>query len=142
MNPLAVLLPALNTALNTPPLQWAGVNVPATQQLNGNSEGHYVLIDQPTDTDGAGSPGCGRYSCTVLLDVVTQFEPGAVTGRVAEALVSQIHARLRGKALTLPAGWTCGLGRVEPTVQIKELDGEKYAVRRLVRYRWEIYSTL
>lgn len=139
MNPLAVLLPALDLALHAPPLMLAGLSVPVEQHLLANTAGHYVLITQPTDTDAGGAAGCLHYSCTVLFDVVTQFGTDLVSSQPAEQLVSQIHQRLRGQRLVLPAGWDCQPGSLEPGTQlVEELAGLRI-VRRLLRYRWEIY---
>lgn len=137
MNPLAVLIPALYAKLAG--LSYGGQAVPVYEHLPKNSPTHYVLIEQPTDTDAGGSIGCAHYSCTVLLDVVTQFASDVVTSEPAEAIVSQIHARLRRQRLVLPAGWDCQIGLVEPATQLVELDGELLAIRRLLRYRWEVY---
>lgn len=142
MNPLAALLPAIYRALAAPPLMWQGVEVPAGQFVNGNDAANYVLITQPTDTDAGGATGCRHFTCTVLLDVVTQFAKDRLTAAPAEAIVSQLHERLRGKRLVLPAGWDCMPGVLELVSQVEELDGELAAVRRLVRYRWEVYYNL
>lgn len=142
MNPLAVLLPAIHLALTAPPLTWQGVTVPAGQFVRGNSAGYYVLISQPTDADAPGAAGCRHYSCAVLLDVVTQFGKDLLTAAPAEAIVGQLHQRLRGVRLPLPVGWDCMPGVLELVSQVEELDGELAAVRRLVRYRWELYYTI
>lgn len=138
MNPLAVLLPALHAALTAPALELAGAAVPVGQYFDVAQAGPYVEIDQPTDTDLSGASLCGPFSCTVLLNVVTQFPARAVSGLPAEALVSQINARLRGQRLPLPAGWDCQPGTLEPGLQLKETDGEQRLVRRLLRYRWNL----
>lgn len=140
MNPLAVLLPALDVALNAPPLTVGGVNVPVEQRLPANTPGFYVLITQPSDTDAGGATGCEHFSCTVLLDVVTQFRTDQVSGLPAEQLVSQINQRLRRQRLALPAPWDCQPGTLEPGTQPPDelLEG-LVVVRRLLRYRWEIY---
>lgn len=138
MNPLEVLLPALYLALNTPALEWAGQPVPAEQNLPGPTAGHYVLLDQPTDADAGGATSCAHFTCTVLLQVVTQFAADAVSSRAAESLASQIHARLRGQRLDLGAEWDCQPGTVS-TLEAKGLPGELLTVRRLLRYRWEVY---
>jgi hypothetical protein len=146
MNPLEHLLPALFLALNSPAkpefelpdkLEWAGQEVPVNEHFDSAQPGHYVEIDQPGDTDAGGAAGCKRYSCTVLLNVVTQFD-GVVTSLPVESLVSQINARLRGQRLTLPEGWDCGPGDVT-ALQVKETDGKRPAVRRLLRYRWDVF---
>lgn len=137
MNPLEHLLPAILTALAG--LSWAGVAVPVVEHLPGNAAGHYVLLTQPTDADNGGTARCLQDSCTVLLDVVTQFRPGAISTLPAEALTTQINARLRRVSLPLPPGWDCGPGLLLPTVQLTELGPELVAVRRLLRYRFEIY---
>jgi hypothetical protein len=138
MNPLAVLIPALYTALTSPPLSYAGVEVPVYEHLEGNNAGHYVLLEQPSDADAGGTAGCKHFSCTVLVDVVTQFAD-VVSSLPAESIVTQVHERLRGTRLALPDRWDCQPSTVEPATQLKELDGELVAVRRLLRYRWEIY---
>lgn len=137
MNPTDVLIPALAAVLQAPPLTVAGVAVPVAEHFATGQAGHYVEIDQPTDTDAGGTATCRRFSVTALLNVVTQFEGVVSSGPVA-ALVDEIHARLRGQRLPLPAGWTCGPGTVEPATQLKEGDGERAAVRRLLRYRWAV----
>lgn len=143
MNPLAALLPALYTALTSPALVWAGADVPVYQpQAPGALAGHYVLLTQPTDQDAGGAAGCRQYSCTVALDVVSQFAPGAVSSLPAEHLVSDIHARLRGQRLALGSGWDCQPGRLENEVQLPELDGTTVALRRVLLYRWELFYHL
>ena len=137
MNPLEHLLPAILTALTG--LQVAGVAVPVVEHLPGNTAGHYVLLTQPTDAEAGGAAGCLQDSCTVLLDVVTQFRPGAISSLPAESLTTQINARLRRQRLPLPAGWDCGPGLLLPTVQLTELGTELVAVRRLLRFRFEIF---
>jgi len=140
MNPLALLLPALDLALNVPPLMLGGVSVPVAQRLPGNAAGHYVLVTQPSDTDAGGATGCEHYSCTVLLDVVTQFRTDEASGLPAEQLVTQINQRLRRQRLTLPAGWDCQPGSLEPGLQPPDEQAQGLLViRRLLRYRWEIY---
>ena len=140
MNPLEHLLPAILTALTG--LQVAGVAVPVVEHLQGNTAGHYVLLTQPTDAEAGGAAGCVQDSCTALLDVVTQFRPGAISTLPAESLTSQINTRLRRVRLPLPPGWDCGPGRLLPTLQLTELNGELAAVRRLLRFRWEVYYDL
>lgn len=137
MNPLAYLLPALHAALAG--LTVDGVPVFVGQFVDGNTAGHYVLIDQPTDADAGGSVGCEHFSCTVLLDVVTQFPTDQVNSLAAESLVSQINARLRRQRLALGGQWDCGPGSLEPAVQQRETDGGLTLHRRLLRYRWEVY---
>jgi hypothetical protein len=140
MNPLADLLPALLLLLNTPALQVEGVDVVAYEHLPGNNAGHYVLVEQPTDSDAGGSTGCEHFSCTVLLNVVTQFEKGVATSSPVESLVTQINSRLRRKELDLGPAWTCGRGTLTPGTELREEDGEFLLVRRLLRYRWEVYN--
>lgn len=143
MNPLAVLLPALYAALTTPALSQGGAAVPVHQHLLVAEAGHYVLISQPTDTDLGGATGCRRFACTVLLDVVTQFADRRVSSVPAEAIVSQVNERLRGRRLNgLLAGWEAGPGELVLSTQLEELEGELLAVRRLLRYRWELYYNL
>lgn len=138
MNPLDPLLTALYIALTTPPMTWEEVDVPVGQpQLEGNTDKPYVLLTQPTDGDAGGGANCAAYSCTVTIDVVTQFT-GYVTSLPVEGIVSQIHERLRRKRLLLPAPWDCGPGVAAGSLQIEELDGEHQALRRVLRYRWEI----
>lgn len=142
MNPLAVLRPALYTALTSPALLLAGADVPVGEYFPGAPGAAYVEIDQPTDTDAGGSAGCRQFSCTALLNVVTQFNSVQVSGNMAETIVSQIHARLRGQVLPMPDGWQCGPGQLEPALQVKETNGEQTLVRRLLRYRWALYYHL
>lgn len=141
MNPLAVLLPAVYAALASPPLTWQGQPVPVGQFVgpDWDKAGHYVLLSQPSDGDAGGSTGCNRFSCTVLIDVVTQFGKDLLSAAPAEALVSQINGRLRRTRLGLPSGWDCQPGTLEVASQLEELDGELVAIRRLLRYRWELY---
>jgi len=141
MNPLAVLLPALYAALASPALIWDSQPVRAYEHLPDNIPTHYVLIEQPTDADIGGSRGCQRYSCTVLLDVITQFATDLVSSVPVESLVSQIHERLRGQRLPLPKGWGCAPGVLLLASQLNELDGELLATRRLLRYRWDLTYT-
>jgi hypothetical protein len=139
MNPLAYLLPALLATLKAPPLEWNGAAVKVYQHLPGNEASHYVVIEQPTDADAPGSTGCDHFSCTVLLNVVTQFAEGVATSSVVESLVTQINARLRRKRLELAPGWDCQPGELTPGIELRETDGESILVRRLLRYRWEVY---
>lgn len=136
MNPLASLLPALATALAG--LEVEGTPVFVGQFLPANNPGHYVLIEQPTDTDAGGGAECPRFTCTVLLDVVTQFPTDLANSLPVESLVSQIHARLRRKRLALGDNWDCQPGSVEPAIQLRETDGQKLILRRPLRYRWDI----
>lgn len=144
MNPLAALLPALYAALATPPLQWQGVTVPVGQFVGPtwDASGHYVLLTQPTDTDLGRTAGCWRFTCTVLIDVVTQFGQNALSAAPAEAIVSQVNDRLRGVRLALPLGWDCQPGTMQLASQVEETDGDLVAVRRLLRYRWDVYYNL
>ena len=140
MNPLEHLIPAILTALAG--LTWGGVAVPVVEHLPGNEARHYVLLTQPTDAEAGGAAGCLQDSCTVLLDVVTQFRSGALSTLPAESLTSQINTRLRRVRLPLPPGWDCGPGLLLPTLQLTELTGELTAVRRLLRFRFEVYYHL
>lgn len=139
MNPLAYLLPALIALLKAPPLQCDGANVGAYEHLPGNSAGHYVLLEQPTATGAGGAIACRRWSCTALVNVVTQFATDLVSSEPAETLATQVAERVEGQRLVLPAGFDCGPATLELHSELREDDGELLAVRRLLRYRWDVY---
>lgn len=142
MNPLASLLPALIALLNAPPLQYDGAEVGAFEHLPSNNAGHYVLLQQPTAVGAGGSAACRRWSCTALVDVVTQFPTDLVSSEPAETLATQVASRVEGRRLTLPVGYDCGPATLDLHSELRESDGELLAVRRLLRYRWDVfYST-
>jgi hypothetical protein len=140
LNPLAVLLPALNATLTAPPLLWQGSPVVVEQHLAGNSKGHYVLIEQPMAVDAGGSTACKRYACTALLDVVTQFRTDRISSRPAEEITSLLMDRLDSRRLALRGeGWECGPSLLEISTPLTEQVGSLVAVRRLLRYRWDVF---
>ncbi|GAB2958993.1 hypothetical protein GCM10027048_27730 [Hymenobacter coalescens] len=137
MDPLLRLVPAVHNALTATPLAWGASAVPVYQHLNTPHAGHYVLLTQPTSVTQSLNPSCRRWSCTVLLDVVTQFAEGQVSTIPAATVADQITARLEGQRLLLPAGWDCGPGTLELQTQLTET-GELLALRRLLRLRWDV----
>lgn len=139
MNPLAHLLPALITLLQAPPLTWDGADIVAEEHLPGNNAGHYVLLTQPTATELGGSPGCKQWSCTALLDVVTQFPTDLLDSAPAESIATQLTDRVEGVRLTLPAGFDCGPAQLQLHSELRDDLGELKAIRRLLRYRWEVF---
>ena len=143
MNPLLHLLPAVYAALSRPALTWAGAPVPAFEHLAQPLAGHYVLLEQPTATGQGGGRQCRQWSCTALVDVVTQFPTDLVSSAPADALADQITDRLEGQALYgLPAGYDCGPAVLELHNELREGGAgvELAAVRRLLRFRWTVYA--
>jgi hypothetical protein len=138
MDPLLRLVPAVYAALTSPALEYGSVSVPVYQHLNEPNRGHYVLLTQPTTATRSLNPNCRQWSCTLLLDVVTQFAEGAVSTIPAATIADQILTRLEGQRLSLPDRWDCGPGSVELETQLTEA-GELLALRRLIRLRWEVY---
>jgi hypothetical protein len=139
MNPLKYLSPALYTRLASPALTVAGVNVPVFEHLSGPEAGHYVLLQQPTHSKLPGAAGCKGWSCTALIDIITQFQPGYVSSEPGDELLDQITDRLEDQRLVIP-GFDCGPATFEPSLQtLDETDGELAAVRRLIRFRWDVY---
>lgn len=139
MNPLAHLLPALITLLQAPPLTWDGADIPAEEHLPGNNAGHYVLLTQPTATALSGASGCKQWSCTALLDVVTQFPTDLLDSAPAESIATQLTDRVEGVRLALPAGFDCGPAQLQLHSELRDDLGELKAIRRLLRYRWEVF---
>lgn len=139
MNPLAHLLPALVTLLQAPPLTWDGADVPAEEHLPGNNAGHYVLLTQPTATALSGATGCKQWSCTALLDVVTQFNTDLLDSAPAESIATQVTDRVEGTRLLLPPGFDCGPARLELHSELRDNLGELKSIRRLLRYRWDVF---
>jgi len=139
MNPLAHLLPALVTLLQDPSLSWDGAEVVAEEHLPGNNAGHYVLLTQPTATALSGATGCKRWSCTALIDVVTQFATDYLDSAPAEAIATQITDRVENARLVLPAGFDCGPALLELHSELRDDLGELKAIRRLLRYRWDVF---
>lgn len=142
MNPLRHLLPALYTVLTAPPLVADGGDVPAYEHLAEPEAGHYVLLTQPTAVGASGARDCRQWSCTALVDIVTQFAPGYVSSAPADELADAVTDRVEGQSLALPAGYQCGPARLELHSELRELDGELVAVRRLLRFRWEVFYTV
>lgn len=146
MNPLAYLLPALVTLLKAPPLSYEGQVVPAYEYVPGNRPTHYVLLTQPTAVAVPGGRGCRQWTCTALIDVVTQFPTDYLSSLPAEAIATQVTERIEGAegsklrpVLTLPSNYECGPAALELHSQLEELTGELVAIRRLLRYRFDIY---
>lgn len=140
MNPLKYLSPALYARLHNA-LVLDGVAVPVYENPDANIGGHYVLLQQPTHVPEGGSQGCYGWSCTALVDVVTQFPTSAVSGAVADELLDQISNLLDGQSLDLPEGWQCGKATFEPSQELKELTPARLVTHRLVRYRYRVYYT-
>lgn len=139
MNPLAHLLPALITLLQAPPLTWDGADIAAEEHLPGNNAGHYVLLTQPTATALSGASGCKQWSCTALLDVVTQFPTDLLDSAPAESIATQLTDRVEGVRLALPAGFDCGPAQLQLHSELRDDLGELKAIRRLLRYRWDVF---
>lgn len=143
MDPLQHLLPAVYTALTAPTLAVDGTDVPVFQHLFEPRAGHYVLLSQPTAVDEGGSAACLGWSCTLLIDVVTQFRTRAIDTIPAAQLASAILARLHRQRLVFTAPeWDCGpaalvlnQGLDDPAAPGQEL----FAYRRLIRLRWTVY---
>lgn len=136
MNPLLRLLPALYTRLSG--LTQAGQDVPVFQHLDTPRAGHYVLLEQATAPRAPGTQGCRQWSCTVLLNIVTQFpKQGRVSAIPANELADQVTTLLDDCRLLLP-DYDCGPGRLELSTELREQGPESIAVRRLLRYRWTI----
>lgn len=139
MNPLKHLSPALYARLASPALLLDGVAVPVFEHVPDNYAGHYVLLQQPTHVPAGRARGCQGWSCTALVDVITQFAAEAVSSDPVDELLDQISERLDGEPLALPTGFDCGRATFEPSLEIRETTGERVQVRRLVRYRWQVY---
>lgn len=137
MNPLKHLSPALYARLSNA-LTLDGEAVPVKEHWDGNYPGHYVLLQQPTHVPQGGSAGCKAWSCTALVDVITQF-PDAVSSAPVDELLDQISNLLDGQRLTLPTSWECGPATFEPSQEVNDATGGRTQVRRLVRYRWQVY---
>jgi hypothetical protein len=138
LNPFKHLSPALYARLSNA-LTLAGAVVPVHEHLPGNHAGHYVLLQQPLATRAPGSAGCQAWSCTVLVDVVTQFPTQAISSVPANELADQITELLDFQRLTVP-GYDCGPGLLETLGDAPpESIGELVVVRRLLRYRWQVH---
>jgi len=137
MNPLLRLSPAVYAALAG--LAYAGAPVPVAEHLTGSTGGHYVLLEQPTAVKVSGRARCKQWTCTQLVDVVTQFPADAVSSAPADALSDQVLLALDDVRLLLPVGWQCGPGVAELNTEIRETDGALLAVRRLLRLRWDVF---
>lgn len=148
MDPLTYLLPAVYTALSAPALTVEGASVPVFQHLPEPLAGHYVLLTQPTAVDEGGSADCMGWSCTLLIDVVTQFPTRAIntipSQQLAAAILERLHRAADGirPRLTLPDAWDCGpaslvlnQGLDDPAAPGQQL----FAYRRLIRLRWPVY---
>ena len=138
MNPLKHLSPALYATLSNA-LTLGGALVPVVEHLPGTYAGHYVLLSQTTHVPEGGSQGCYGWSCTALVDIITQFPDSRVSSAPADELLDQIDALLHRQRLPLPANWECGPATFEPSLERRETDGQYPAVRRLVRFRWQVY---
>lgn len=139
MNPLLQLSPALYAKLTSPALTVAGVAVPVWRHLPLPEPGHYVHLQQPTLAALPGATGCKVWSCTTLVDVITQFQPGYVSDAPVNELIEQITNRLDGQRLAL-TGYDCGPATYDPSQPLEEADGELIAVRQLLRFRWAVYQ--
>ena len=139
MNPLLRLSPAVVAALAG--LGYGGAAVPAGEFFVAQPAGHYVVLDQPTAVEVSGRAACKQWTCTALVDVVTQFPGPALSSAPADALAEQVLVRLQDVALALPAGWQCGPGVLELQSEARETDGARLAVRRLLRLRWAVTYT-
>lgn len=148
MDPLQHLIPAVYTALSATPLTQAGKSVPVFQHPDKEQSWHYVLLSQPTATDDIGSAGCYGWSCTLLIDVVTQFHSRAIdtipSQHLAAAILERLHRAADGTRprLDLPDGWDIGptqlvlnQGLDDPAQPNQQL----FAYRRLIRLRWPVY---
>ena len=102
MNPLLRLSPAVVAALAG--LGYGGAAVPAGEFFVAQPAGHYVVLDQPTAVEVSGRAACKQWTCTALVDVVTQFPGPALSSAPADALAEQVLVRLQDVALALPAG--------------------------------------
>jgi hypothetical protein len=141
MNPLRHLLPALYAVLATPPLTASGAAVLVYEHLPKPESSHYVLLEQPTATGAAGSRACLQWSCTALVDVITQFVPSLISSGPVDELADEIAQRVEHRTLALPAGYQCGPATLELHSEVRESDGELVAVRRLLRFRWDVFYT-
>lgn len=140
MNPLLRLSPAVYAALSG--LAYAGVPVPAVEFLAAPTAGHYVLLEQPTAVEVSGRARCKQWTCTLVVDVVTQFAGDLLSSGPADALSEQVLVALQDVALPLPeAGWQCSAGTLELSTELRETDGALKAVRRLLRLRWTLTYT-
>lgn len=148
MDPLRHLLPAVYQALSATPLAVGGASVPVFQHLPKPQGGHYVRLHQPRAPQAAGASSCYEWSCTLLVDVVTQFPTTAIdtipAGDIADQILTRLHRDEDGQrpVLPLPTGWQCGPATVELNEGLDEPaapGNELAAYRRLIRLRWPVF---
>ncbi len=137
MNPLLRLLPALYTRLSG--LEVAGEAVPVYQHLDKPTAGHYVLIENARATKGPGMSGCLQWSCTAQITVITQFiQKRRVSSVPANTIADVITTLLDDKRLDL-SEYDCQPARLELNDELPRDLTELVKVRRVLRYRWEVY---
>jgi hypothetical protein len=137
VNPLKYLSPAILAALKAAGLAYEGQAVPVARSLAKPTAGHYVLLHEPTASKLPGAKGCKQWTCTQLVDVVTQF-PEEISIKPADDIADQVLAVLDEVALLLPGRWQCGPGVLVLASEIQETNTDLKAVRRLLRLRWKI----
>lgn len=141
MNPLAVLRPAVYAALTSPALELGSVVVPVVAYGLPAGTGPYILSDpaQDTSTEAAAARSCKQWECTLLLDMVTLHQVGAISVAKADELAVLASDRLSDVLLPLANGYRMMSAKVEQINGGNDFDGEKADVHRYLRLRYLVY---
>ncbi len=141
MNPLRYLRPAVYAALTRPALVLAsGAVLPVRAYGSAATEPVYLLLSPDQDTQNLTQAGraCTQWDCTLLVDVVTLHQNGALSVALADEVADAVTERLHQYRPMLPAGLQLLRAVVESVNGGSQLDGEQVDIHRYLRLRYSL----
>ncbi len=101
----------------------------------------YICLSEVTVTDGGTGKKCPSFECTVLVDVVTEYDNWAYKPSEAAAIGAAVMQLSEDIGEKITNAWQVFSHRLDTSFQLLEDAGSKEVNRRLLRFRDKLFST-
>lgn len=136
---------ALRTAYNvafTGKIGLKGVVVPVyVAAVPSTESAPYICISEVTVSASDIIQGCTNYDCTVLVDVVTEYDNNKITPSDASRIGAAVMKLSENIDITLDGNWKVAKHQLELSQSLLEENEAKIVHRRLIRFRNRLLHT-